>query len=141
MRTSLSVFLAAHQWNVLWEGTVVYKSQNSSKFCRLKRLLGKPESGSLLNWGLNGLGALVRIEMRFNRLSMSLIRVCITKRHSIHCNYWLLVIDIRLLLPQCYPVKETVMKKLFCNKVAFLCLGWRWDTNLIWTDTFTEFLD
>ena len=116
--------------------TIVWPSR---KLCSLKMLLGKPESGGLRNCGLNWLGVLVRIETRFNTLSTSLIRACITMRYLIQRNYWLWAIDGSL-LPRCFPVTDPVMKKLFCNKAVFLCLRWRWDKYLIGADTFTEFL-
>lgn len=110
-----------------------------SKFSSLRRLVDRPESGSLLNCGLNWLGIVVSIEMGFNRRSTSLIRACITKRHLIQCNYWLSVID-GWPQHQCILAKEAVRKRLFCRKAAFLCLGWRWGKYLIWTSAFTEFL-
>jgi hypothetical protein len=53
--------------------------------------------------------------MRFNTLSMSLIRVCITKRHLIQYYYWLQVIEASpavsplLLLEDCH--KEAALKE------------------------------
>ena len=140
MKTSLSVFLAANQWNALREGTEwLTNAWPGSKFSSLRRLLDSHESGSLLNCGWNWLGILVSIEMEFNRLSTSLIRTCITKRHLIQRNYWLSVID-GWPQPQCILAKEIVTERLFCSKAAFLRLGWRWDKYLIWTSAFTEFL-
>lgn len=95
---------------------------------------GKDLGGSFLNCGFNWLGIFVGIEMRFNRLSMSLIRACIIKGHLIQCNYWLQVEGKSFLLSilACRGEKTRAMgfwkKKLrhfVCNRIwdEYLSIG------------------